>query len=130
MLSTNISLSQSLNDFRWKNRILVISSPETSRLTKDQIKKFTSAKDAFLERKLLLFIQTKKGCSQVNIETGDINSDLTITNAGIDPSKFKIQLIGLDGTTKFISQDLVSPEAIFNRIDQMPMRRSEIRKKN
>ena len=43
---------------------------------------------------------------------------------------FKIILIGLDGTIKLEENQVIAPSNIFNKIDQMPMRKQELKDEN
>ena len=48
----------------------------------------------------------------------------------VSPDTFTYILLGLDGTQKMRSRDVVAVETIFNTIDSMPMRQQEIRRRN
>jgi hypothetical protein len=48
---------------------------------------------------------------------------------GLTPSTFAVVLVGKDGTEKFRSTQPVSAPALFALIDQMPMRRWEMRQR-
>ncbi|MGH3145833.1 MAG: DUF4174 domain-containing protein [Rubrobacter sp.] len=49
---------------------------------------------------------------------------------GVEPGRFEVVLVGLDGTAKFRSREPVRAPDLFSRIDAMPMRRREMRGKN
>jgi hypothetical protein len=46
---------------------------------------------------------------------------------GVKPGSFVVVLVGRDGGEKFRSEDPVSAQELFDRIDAMPMRRREMR---
>jgi hypothetical protein len=46
---------------------------------------------------------------------------------GVKPGSFVVVLVGRDGGEKFRSEEPVSAQELFDRIDTMPMRRREMR---
>ena len=44
-----------------------------------------------------------------------------------DDLEFKIELIGLDGRVKLNTTELLTTEALFAKIDSMPMRQQELK---
>lgn len=47
----------------------------------------------------------------------------------IAKNEFRMLLVGKDGIVAFSSKDPVSPKTVFARIDAMPMRRAEMRRR-
>ncbi len=109
----------SLNDFKWKNRLLIISGTETGKIERqwtELVKNIQSNND----RKLLVFKPK-----------GDylINQYDQLLNYKNDATEFSISLIGLDGSEKLKKLEFTSIEYIHQLIDSMPMRMNEIKKK-
>jgi hypothetical protein len=118
--------AQQLNDFLWKNRVIIINESYQNFDTADlQQNSFFKYKEELDERKLVILKFDGKRMSQVyphiNKHFTDLARDFKI---GQDDS---ILLIGLDGGVKLRRKDFISPKSIFDLIDSMPMRQSEMR---
>ena len=119
----NSAAGQSLEEYRWKNRLVFILNPNIDiPLEHEQVEVFNVHKDDLLERQLLIFILHRdviidlKG-HQVDLEKSDVpHSDFQ-----------GLILIGKDGRVKLKEPFVVTAKQIFELIDAMPMRRSEIR---
>jgi len=104
----------SLSEYQWKNRILLIYSEADSQDVSKQVKLFNADVAKNLDRNLLLFkTSSKKGLEKV-----------------IKDNKFLVMLIGKDGGVKDIFSKPVEMSEIYNQIDSMPMRAQEMRDKN
>lgn len=123
--------SQELSDYRWKNRLVLLFAPnlESSQLQR-QLALFTTDTAALEERRMCLLQLIPGGSQKVDgafIHTN--NATHYYEQFRVDPTRFTIILVGLDGTEKFRSIDkLVSPSQIYGIIDQMPMRAAELRR--
>ncbi len=132
MLSVSaISNSQELEKYKWSNRILlVVSKTETFNKAELQIKNLLLKPKELSERKLLIYRIHPNIYRIENSNDSDwiINSKLYKTYNAKD-DEFKIVLIGLDGGIKLSQNDVLSTEALFSKIDSMPMRASELKNK-
>jgi hypothetical protein len=70
-----------------------------------------------------------KGAEDRDIEVIVTNDKKSLAHFEITSSPFTIILIGKDRTEKFRSIKPVTPQTLFDIIDTMPMRRSELREK-
>jgi hypothetical protein len=120
VLSSNPPMS--LEDFRWKNRLLVIFGEEAI----DQ-KLLASQLDEIQERKLII-MRFQYEELVFSTDTLDINVESFLKLKSGNPQA-DWMLIGLDGGVKSSGKseelDLLKT---FKRIDSMPMRQSEMRK--
>lgn len=120
VLSSNPSLS--LEDFRWKNRLLVIFGEEAidKKLLETQL-------DEIQERKLIIMRFQNEELVYLT-DTLDIKVESFLKLKSKNP-RADWMLIGLDGGVKSSgkSGDLELLNT-FKRIDSMPMRQSEMRK--
>ncbi|WP_282041546.1 DUF4174 domain-containing protein [Winogradskyella flava] len=126
-----ISNSQELEKYKWSNRILlVVSKTETFNKAELQIKNLLLKPKELSERKLLIYRIHPNIYRIENSNDSDwiINSKLYKTYNAKD-DEFKIVLIGLDGGIKLSQNDVLSTEALFSKIDSMPMRASELKNK-
>ncbi|QBA63493.1 DUF4174 domain-containing protein [Muriicola soli] len=118
--------SQDLSDYRWKNRILFLFDPgEMLEKSTEQIKLFKAYQKEMEERNLIFLIFDGK-------VTRD--GDFKIISQVLPPDKISrsegVFLIGKDGGVKWESEYFAEPSVVFEIIDSMPMRRSEMRRKN
>ena len=124
---TSLSMySQELQDYKWKNRIiLIISSSEKSEIFNKQINALEEDHTALEERKLILF---KILPSKFKINLEEWKQDSNLYDAyNPDKEDFKIILIGLDGGIKLNKDSFKSRSELFALIDGMPMRQAELR---
>ncbi|AXT55771.1 DUF4174 domain-containing protein [Aquimarina sp. AD1] len=126
-----LSFSQDLDKHRWEDRLILVlaDSYKNPKLVK-QLKEFKNKSKSLEERKLIVYQITP-----TSYQTGIDKNTSTKSNAvykEYNPSNedFKIILIGLDGGIKLKSNKVLLSTQIFDQIDQMPMRRQELRIKN
>ena len=115
----------------WGHRLFLIfaPSPEDDRYV-DQRRLLEGARGGFAERDLL------RGdlCER---ETGTFDgapvsaehAAWTWERYGVESGRFAAVLVGKDGTVKHYSGEPVEPEDLYALIDQMPMRRREVRER-
>lgn len=124
--------AQQLNlaDFQWKNRLLlVIGEDETNEKYMEQLEEFNGSEEALKERRLII-IEIQKVRYRVHHKSKEwILSGSEYKKYSKTKSDFGVLLIGLDGGVKVRKKDVVKEERIYQTIDSMPMRISEIRSK-
>ena len=123
MLQFHGMSAQELAEFRWKNRVLLIIDTNNNLPVRDlQVNKFVSRNDEMEERDLVLLVCTGKEV----LDKDGLKTD-------IDPDKISygefqgVILIGKDGGVKLRKKFIAEPKEIFDLIDQMPMRRAEMK---
>lgn len=124
--------AQTLKEYRWNNRLLVISDPEKNTNLEAQQLQLLAKNPAALEERDLLIVKIEND-SIYKVLNRDQN--LILDPSGIkslkrDHAAFSILLIGLDGGIKLRQNTPITREDLFALIDGMPMRRAEIRSKN
>src|SRR6056297_3057567 len=115
LMSINEGHSQHLSDYKWKNRVLILSDTKgTGRNLKSVYKLVKAQEDAWKERDvILLFLMDK----ELSTSKGQ-----SINYSKLLPEKFKgYILIGKDGGIKMKEHYPLEPEKVFERIDGMPM---------
>jgi hypothetical protein len=128
--------AQDIQSKQWENRILIVkSNDEKSEDFQQQIKLFNTNKKGLIDRKLVLFkiINDKYhfiDYAHSNLTKSGILSDDFKSKYFTRQSEFKVILLGLDGGIKLQKTKVLSIEKLFNTIDAMPMRRSEIRRQS
>lgn len=106
--------------YRWKNRILVIN--QEMKGSQNQLDGFLQKTEELDDRDLLVFVQEGDRLICKNAEIKPLSTD-TQNYPGVT-------LIGKDGGVKLKQDEMVDLQVIFDLIDSMPMRRSEMRRKN
>ncbi|MGJ5203388.1 DUF4174 domain-containing protein [Bradyrhizobium sp. HKCCYLR20261] len=106
-----------LDSYRWKNRLLVVTGSDGA-ATQQQRRIYDAAKAGMSERAIVLLQADDDSTSSRQLRAA----------LGTDGRRFRVYLIGKDGHTAFASDEPISAEALFKRIDAMPMRQDEMRR--
>lgn len=128
MISSEGITAQDLSSHLWKDRLVVIyTSDSTSTEYNQQITELRKDIDGLFDRKLRLYSVTpthvKMGWEDEAWERRNKSMD-----AFLDDSKsFEVMLLGLDGRVKLRQDRLLINKKLFDTIDAMPMRQSELR---
>lgn len=110
-------------DFRWHNRLLLISGDDE--VVSRVIDYYLDHSSELLDRELLLF---KIGIDRW--ECVNCTKPISIrTEEQAQNQILVIRLIGKDGSTKLTSNTLVNPQKLFALIDSMPMRQAEMHRR-
>ncbi|MEM9327881.1 MAG: DUF4174 domain-containing protein [Bacteroidota bacterium] len=118
--------SNPLQIYRWEHRIVLIVAGDDPQSAKGQLNRFTDELDEVQDRDILV-LTLKKDQVSVFDEESTLDSEGILNTYGLDRERFSVALIGKDGGIKFRSSEVVPPLQIYGLIDQMPMRRSEMR---
>lgn len=122
-----------LDDFQWKNRLLIIySADQKSTQLQEQLDAIAQIKKRYKERDLKVIILRNEKVEIWNSnENHDFQFNQIIKELNIDEDKlYQNLLIGKDGGGKLRSNSPISNEKLFDTIDAMPMRQREIRDSN
>ena len=126
----NGAKSFSLNEYTWKNRVVLVMPDKSKELLQRQLRIFGSEKIGMMDRDLvLLYTDGNLVEDYFNDHSFKLSSDF-IEKFPLHDDEFAVVLIGKDGGTKFRSREIVSLEKLFGIIDAMPMRRAEMRAKS
>jgi len=122
------SQAVSLDDYRWQNRLLVLSSPAPGDANfARQLQQVAATDREFAERDLVLIRLETGGTSLAGERELDATQVEEMRTAlGIDAGAFAVLLIGKDGTVKLSKNTPVPPDDIYALIDTMPMRQREM----
>ena len=94
-----------------------------------QLTELTSDKKALKNRDLIIFRVTPNAVYAADGDAVQLTSKEIFNKVNVDNNFSGVVLIGKDGGSKLKEPFQVLPRRIFDLIDQMPMRRAEIRKK-
>ncbi|MGJ3235134.1 DUF4174 domain-containing protein [Marivirga sp.] len=132
-LSSTQAQIKSLDDFQWKNRVLIIySNDQKSAPFEGQLAKISQNKDGYDERDLKVIILKNQKVEIWNSnEYHLLDFQQIIKEMNIDDNQaYQNLLIGKDGGVKLREDSPISNEKLFNTIDAMPMRQREMRDGN
>lgn len=118
MLVAGQSQASSLDELRWKNRVLVVIAPAGDAAAERQRKIYQTSAAGMAERDIVLreVIGDSEGARQIR------------SRLSADGKRFRVFLIGKDGHTAVSSDKPLSADALFAKVDAMPMRRDEMRR--
>ncbi len=121
--------AQSLNEFRWQSRVIVLFSPSLDDpLFLQQYALLKDASDALRERKIVVVMVTPQGVHEnTGIFLKESSSEYFYQRFSAQPYQLELSLVGLDGTEKFRAKNTVTPVSVLlELVDGMPMRQREI----
>ena len=133
-LSISISKgnAQNLSPHQWNDRLVIILAKDQSNPTlNNQISELRKSVGGLEDRRIIVY-QSLPGKYQkglFNNKQWEFSGEIYKRFKELD-SEFEIVLIGLDGGIKLRKRELLKCEELFVLIDQMPMRRAEMNRKN
>ena len=119
---------ESLAAYEWKNRVVVVFGKSDDLRTVQQIETFRSVADALAERDIVVFYVGEHGVISLLGEFTGIDARKLRAEAGVGDGQFKVLLIGKDGGIKLVSDEPASDIELLGTVDEMPMRRSEMKR--
>ena len=112
-----------LGDYQWKNRLILVQAASE---TEGAVQTLSDAHVAINDREIIWFVNTGEGLvSNQATVSGGVEHDVSELLAKVSPEE-RVLLIGKDGGIKSREPSL-DLDAIFRRIDAMPMRVREMR---
>ena len=114
----NAGKASPLDEFHWKNRVLVVSAPAGDPAADEQRRIYQAATKGMSERQIVLAEALDDG-----ERSRQIRSKVSTDGRG-----FQVFLLGKDGHTALSSDKPLSADYLFARVDAMPMRQDEMRR--
>ena len=113
-----------LEAYKWEKRLLLLFAPtlESTELVRQQ-EMIRESRPGIAERQIEVLEVVPGGNASAKRE------DL-LRKFGVEAGSYTLLLLGKDGQEKYRSQKAVPLEEVFRIIDQMPMRRQEMRKQD
>ncbi len=127
-LSVETGLSQDLSTYRWEHRLMLIlseSPADTTALT--LIDALRNEPADLLERRLQIYHLTSDVAHKMYPDHQRIDVPSAYAKYHRSGESFELLLIGLDGGIKMYETSMVDLQLIWDKIDSMPMRQSELR---
>ena len=120
--------AQGFNDYKWKNRILLLVDINSSSAALiSQLEALNADKKALKDRDLIIFRITPDEVLTSNGEKTKMRQNEIYQNSSIESNFKGLILLGKDGGVKMREPFEVEIQEIFTLIDGMPMRKREIR---
>ncbi|NPU13122.1 DUF4174 domain-containing protein [Bradyrhizobium sp. 83012] len=113
----HLSDASPLDRYKWKNRLLIVTGPDDA-AAQQQRRIYDAARAGMSERAIVLLDAVDESAASRELRAA----------LGAEGRRFKVYLIGKDGHTAFASDTPVSADALFKRVDAMPMRQDEMRR--
>jgi hypothetical protein len=118
--------AQEIEKHRWKDRLLIIYTTTYSVAeVQKQLDLLQAERDQLKERNVKVYV-----ISEASIWYDFSEQSEPLQDAKPIDKPFEIVLVGLDGGEKFRSGEVQQVRTFIDRIDSMPMRREELRRKN
>lgn len=118
----DIPLWEKMERLTWKNRVIVIYTPEAGAKDFQKQKQILAEKTKDVKERDLVIIE----CVGKTLSSEDKN--YVARHFNHDLTQFGVWLVGKDGSTKLSENKPVTTEKFFSLIDSMPMRQSEMKK--
>lgn len=127
--SISMSFGQNLDSHRWNDRLLILlaETPE-NKLFKKEYQTLLKVRKGLNERKLVIYLITPNRQKHSIPGLNWIASTRQFKALKKTDKTCEIILIGLDGGVKLRRDTFISAQQLFDVIDAMPMRASELRK--
>jgi hypothetical protein len=118
-----------LDDHKWKDRVLLVFSPNTYNFDyRKQVKALNKSRDGIKERDLKIYHILQETSTSVKGEIiEDDDADYLLSDFGVSSSDFTVILVGKDGTEKLRTNEFLQTDDLFDEIDAMPMRKLEMK---
>ena len=116
------SLAETIRAAKWKKRLLLVAAPTAAQADFQRQKQLLAADPASLQERDLLVLDVPYD------QLAPADQQYLRQQLKLKLSGFEVVLIGKDGGVKERSTHPLAPAALFSTIDQMPMRRQEMRR--
>jgi len=116
---------------RWEHRLLLAFAPsQVHPSLREQRGALDEHLPALRDRDLLWVEVWEGGGTAAGQPLDAASADALRVRYAVEPDAFAVLLVGKDGGVKRRGASVVPPRAVFDQIDQMPMRRREVRQRS
>lgn len=124
-------MEDDLSRFRWENRLLFLFAPDERHASAALVKAEVDARrEEMLDRDLVFFELFATGTSRMNAQPIPSATAAALwARFSPQPDAATLVLVGKDGGVKLTRRDPEGLDEVFARIDAMPMRQIEIRRR-
>lgn len=126
LLSSQVFAMDSLSEFTWKKRVVIVFGDVSDQRVAQQIKILTDQRFELGERDLVVIGVSDDDAKAFFGSVSNLDAvALRREAADVKKDRFQVVLIGKDGGIKLRSDTVVGNVEMFDVIDRMPMRRTE-----
>ena len=126
VLGSSTLYAQQLDQYRWKNRVLLVFAPDfQDQRLKSQLSLFDAHRAGLAERDLKILVLNPGG----NEAFSAAATKHLYQTYKIEKDAFVLILIGKDGGEKLRKTQPLAVATLFGTIDAMPMRQAEMERK-
>lgn len=132
ILSAHLVNGQSdmLEQYQWKNRLILLFGPASESLVEEQITELEKDPAGIKDRDLLIFHVDGDEVSFIGKSSNSKLSAHRLRNRyDTSEDEFRYILIGKDGGVKLNKKEFVPNKDLYSIIDAMPMRQREMRER-
>lgn len=129
LLSCSCARAQSLTEFQWLSRPLILFAPSADDpLFLQQYQALAAREEELRERRIKILFVTPEGRHEnTGLFLDESLSEWYYRHFDAQPYQFEMVLVGLDGHEKFRARNTVTaPLILLELVDEMPMRRREL----
>lgn len=120
--------AQDMKEHMWSNRLLLLySNNEQDSVLNQQMLLLRNSEEGLKDRKILVYRFHRDHYMKGLLSKRKYDYSTEFDRQLFDGDYFQIKLIGLDGTVKQTSLEILMPQDIFEIIDAMPLRQMELR---
>lgn len=132
VISISMTNAQDISSHKWNDRLIIIMVKDSNNeILKNQLSELRNSRQGLKERRLIVYQSLpEKYQTGLTNENSWIESNRIYNRLKQSDSDFEIVLIGLDGGVKLRKNELLKCEELFGVIDQMPMRKAEMKRGN
>lgn len=117
-----------MKEHMWSNRLLLLySDNEQDSVLNQQMLLLRNCKEGLKDRKIMVYRFHRDYYMKGLLSKSKYDYSTEADRQLFDGDYFQTKLIGLDGTVKQTSLEILMPQDIFEIIDAMPLRQMEIR---
>ena len=127
VVSLAMDARDAMQDLIWKHRVLLVFTPNSEhKKYKRQNTMLAGVTEGLLERDMVIIRVMADGKLLFNDEPQPQSVTGFYQLYNVEPSDFRVVMVGKDGTIKLDRANPVSSDALFALIDAMPMRQYEM----
>lgn len=118
---------ESLSQFEWKNRVLVLFGESDNEKLRKQLDTLADQKPELTDRDMVVLHVEGNEVRTIFGDSAKLNARGLSAEAKAPAGQFEAILVGKDGGIKLRSENVVSTAELFDLVDRMPMRQAEQR---
>lgn len=128
VLGSPTALASELGDYLWQKRPLLVFAPtEADPRLADTRSRIDASRCDFVDRDMVLGVLVAQGTSSIDGQVIDRDESRRLAaQYGVGADTFTVLVIGKDGGEKLRTSNVPELQSIYDLIDGMPMRRSEM----